>query len=648
MPPVAQTPVLRVYVDDQLLGGTVSASWSLDLQNRVSSANVTVRGLSGITIGTIAAAPASTTYWSTVRIDAGPNEAEIHTWFRGFAARVQRSMWPGQQVLVCRGRLYLAQRLTNHSFTDTGLTDNTEPQFGTVFQGYTDVEMIEYGLAHVGLSGAFTPGVSIQGLDRILAVDNYEQFVWLGTQPLLDFIGKIDDICAVQIGGLWYGYRTFETPDEIVRRPMSIRATGTPVKVYMEGVNASAASVEEDPESGKNRVTVQVWDAGLGTGLESTIIFQQPNIYLPATFGIENQDINNPMIQWLNEAERGEPDGMSGEEVGLRALSELCCLFIRATIVTSDGDLVLPGDTVTANFPQSIAVNQNMYVQAVNGQVGNAQFSLSLDLVDALPSLGPITTLHGDGGMAFLFTDIDDSTTTIEVDDATEFSWISPPFYVSVGAGLLVPPDHKGESMLVTDTSASPIWTVERGAGSPAYAWTKGAKILFAEAQTDAIVPYTVASDTTNTIATSLTDGAGGNTVPPSDWNTPDFALDGSWAPAVAADVGTSPTVVAGAAAVSVNVTPALNEQILIRHQFSLPDGVVTSARITISADNYVYGVWLNGAFLYAGSADNTEINVSPGLLATNGVANTIAIWFDTSGGVTPDAGWVSYKLEAS
>lgn len=160
-----------------------------------------------------------------------------------------------------------------------------------------------------------------------------------------------------------------------------------------------------------------------------------------------------------------------------------------------------------------------------------------------------------------------------------------------------------------------------------------------------AITSLTVVSTVGTERVKSLWSGSA-NIAAPDGWRNVAYN-DSAWGLAVAATTHASYVTVPGSAAIWATALPAsATEHLLTRRTFTLSAGLVTSATLTISADDDLEGVWLNNAFLGAEhslSGDNTlTITVDPALLLP-GASNVLAVYVRNE--LAPNAA-LSYKLE--
>lgn len=168
--------------------------------------------------------------------------------------------------------------------------------------------------------------------------------------------------------------------------------------------------------------------------------------------------------------------------------------------------------------------------------------------------------------------------------------------------------------------------------------------------------PNTQAGQGESIKALSLWNGSSNNP-PPFGWQNLSFD-DAAWVDAVQAnDAGGSRAPIVGTSGIWSSVNEQNNnEQCLIRHVFTLPAGVITSATITVKYDDRCEGLWINGVFI-PGSINTTEdvdpevdLTVDPSSLLP-GAANIIAVWgrndpLGPSQNPATDFAFVSYKLE--
>jgi hypothetical protein len=164
------------------------------------------------------------------------------------------------------------------------------------------------------------------------------------------------------------------------------------------------------------------------------------------------------------------------------------------------------------------------------------------------------------------------------------------------------------------------------------------------------VPPTTVASAVGAGKALSLWNGSGNNP-PPADWQTRGFNDSGWGATAAGNTVG---PYISGAAPVwAAGGLAAPGQAILVRHEFTLASGSVTSASITVAADDLVDEVYINGTFIGVGARptdpgwaghDTPKTLPVPATVLLAGQTNLIAISArDTGGGYD-----VKYRLDVN
>ncbi len=168
------------------------------------------------------------------------------------------------------------------------------------------------------------------------------------------------------------------------------------------------------------------------------------------------------------------------------------------------------------------------------------------------------------------------------------------------------------------------------------------------------VTPITVYSLPTatdpNVKALSLWNGSS-NDAAPANWRDASFD-DSGWAAAVEASSDHGVLSDASAKPIWPTALPANNaEQCLIRQAFALSAGVVTSATLTIRADDECVGLWINGVFVWYDATsdpsdldDEMTISLNPSIFRP-GETNIIAA---QGKNVYTSKAWMAWKLEVS
>lgn len=187
-------------------------------------------------------------------------------------------------------------------------------------------------------------------------------------------------------------------------------------------------------------------------------------------------------------------------------------------------------------------------------------------------------------------------------------------------------------------------WVTMRSGNGPYY------QVGYGSAPWTPIAETVVVSNTAD--ARVLDIGVGGTQ--PDGWNTRLDFDDSGWSTPADAD---DPLGIAGTETISSAAGDhADGVELLFRHVFALPAGVVTRATFTFRADDLQMGAWINGVFAGQELTPTTggpPFDLGPDLvvdvshLLKPGENNLIAVWTKNArpgGGVSPT--WASYKLE--
>lgn len=148
------------------------------------------------------------------------------------------------------------------------------------------------------------------------------------------------------------------------------------------------------------------------------------------------------------------------------------------------------------------------------------------------------------------------------------------------------------------------------------------------------LIPVPSSGSNLSAKALSLWNGTSNNAPPTDSLGNPWYAVafnDSAWPQGVQPNIGTE-VVVPGGIWIWPTVNPASRtDQCLIRQRFTLPNGPITSATITIDFDDLINGVWLNGTRLSITGHQYVPGPAEPiptSLLIADGVTqNVIAIW---------------------
>lgn len=252
-----RTTTLEVYLHDGVewqydrTAYAVSCSFGFDQRY----AEATIRRTGG---GEIAVQ-----YWSEVeiRLAATPGtldgEGRPPVRFKGHVVPVENALYPIDNVLTCRGRLYRAAFVKN---TVAGGTPMADPATGTADEAMVQTVLTTCGVpfdpAQIGGTGKALGSLWVD----LATVLTPGPFTWAEGQSGLDFIEALDaaSVPDTPAGGVPVGrYRTFESLNgEIHRIPLATVPAATPDFSFEEGVDVVDARINRDPAGSANRITV--------------------------------------------------------------------------------------------------------------------------------------------------------------------------------------------------------------------------------------------------------------------------------------------------------------------------------------------------------------------------------------------------------
>ncbi len=156
----------------------------------------------------------------------------------------------------------------------------------------------------------------------------------------------------------------------------------------------------------------------------------------------------------------------------------------------------------------------------------------------------------------------------------------------------------------------------------------------------------TVLASSTDALALNLGPGSGGGTPAPVGWQAVGFD-DRTWGGAVGATVDGTHQPVPGSGAIWSSAAATVSD-CLFRHRFTVPAPVV-SASITVTGDDSLAGVWLNGTFIGSTTLLMTGLETAtfavPTSLLILGGTNVLAVRGTNQ---VPVLGFVSYLLTVS
>lgn len=211
-------------------------------------AEATVRRTGGATV--------EISYWSAIRIVMGtdpPSDNGPDTRFQGYVVPIDNALYPIENVLHCRGRLYRAAWVRNQQ---TGGTRMADPATGTPDEAQVKAVLtacgVPYADSNIGGTGKPLGLHTVDGLQNLAP----NPFVWQEGQSGLDYIEQLDAVSVHDTTAVGC-YRTVETLNGVVHRPPLATAPGTFVEgAFAEGVDVLEARIGRDPAGSANRVTV--------------------------------------------------------------------------------------------------------------------------------------------------------------------------------------------------------------------------------------------------------------------------------------------------------------------------------------------------------------------------------------------------------
>lgn len=152
---VVQQGTLKVYINGVLDDAAFMAEWEHGTDQRYGRATVYRTG-GGTTTPDI-------TYWDEVEIVAGNSPTSLYTRFKGWVIPVEDQMYPFQDRLICRGKLYRAEWVRNNSPGDLLLNE----------AGGTDMAMVELTGTLTKTAGSTTVTGTGTAFTTEVAVNDY-------------------------------------------------------------------------------------------------------------------------------------------------------------------------------------------------------------------------------------------------------------------------------------------------------------------------------------------------------------------------------------------------------------------------------------------------------------------------------------------
>jgi hypothetical protein len=211
-------------------------------------AEATVRRTGGGTI--------EISYWDEIEVVMGttpPSDNGPDTRFKGYIVPIDNALYPIENVLHCRGRLYRAAWVRNQTPGGTRMAD---PATGTPDEDQVAAVLTACGVpfdpSNIGGTGKTLGLHTVDGLQSLAP----NPFVWQEGQSGLDYIEQLDAVSVHDTTAVGC-YRTVETLNGVIHRPPIATAPGTFVDAsFAEGVDVLEARIGRDPAGAANRVTV--------------------------------------------------------------------------------------------------------------------------------------------------------------------------------------------------------------------------------------------------------------------------------------------------------------------------------------------------------------------------------------------------------
>jgi hypothetical protein len=368
---VVRTTQLEVFVDGDYDASAYAATCSFGFDQRYAEA--TVRRTGGGTV--------SVSYWSLVEIRMGTTPGEgAATRFYGYVIPVDNALYPIENVLTCKGRLYRAAFARNNrpGGTDYGNPGHPSPTYG----GQADEETVRQVLTACGVP--YLDG-DIEGTGKALGsayldLDGIERvmpgpFTWAEQQSGLDFIEQLDEVSVPDDAS--GRYRTYERPaGQVVRTKLSGAPASAADWDFAEGEDVLEARITRDPAGAANRVVVTgaayplaltVAGGGLDVQFSAQTTFTAASEFAPYLppglpdgpegFPCITYAFSSPLIEKSTIAQT-DPDGnplgdvLSCEAVAQLLLAERNCVVDTLTFSTPRDDVLAPGQAIHLHSPR--------------------------------------------------------------------------------------------------------------------------------------------------------------------------------------------------------------------------------------------------------------------------------------------------------
>lgn len=361
---VIRTPYLRVTCDGQEVTNRLSASWTLGYDLRIGEATIVVPF-----------SPPWSKYYSYIVIEAGANQATSAVRWSGFIVEFDSTSYPGAVALICRGPLYFAD--LDQCDAAAGI------DLSAAGAGQTDQAIVAFLLFEAGLAAYHG---TLGGTGKTLGTLAKDQYLWPLGQSALAMIDAIDQISL--------GYRTFETTGgSIIRTQITANPGTTPAATFTDGVDILAESTnQQSVMSIKNAVAITGYNDP-ATGAQFSYNLQQANPYI--INGVRVESLSSPLI----ESSTTGGTGVSCQEVAEWLLPEVNRGLDTLSLATPRDDNVGPGSTIAVNDLQRLGLNQNLWVQRVQGSFDASGFTQHFTCLGAaLGTGGQGSTTGGVGG----------------------------------------------------------------------------------------------------------------------------------------------------------------------------------------------------------------------------------------------------------
>jgi hypothetical protein len=356
MAATVRTTHLEVYIHDgvdwQYDATAYAASCSFGFDQRYAEATVRRTGGGAIAVQ----------YWSPIELRLGTTPGQgAAVRFSGYVVPVENALYPLDNALVCKGRLYRAAFVRN---TTPGGSVMADPVTGA-----TDEAQVQTILTVCGVP--FVAG-NIQGTGKALGsvfpdlayTPAPAPFTWAEGATGLDYIDLLDAVSVPDVATTGR-YRTFESLDgTIYRLPLDTVPAATADFTFTEGLDVLEARIGRDPSGAANRVTVvgaptaAAVDGATGLGpvarftvASATAPYLPPGLPdAPEGFPAVTHEFASPLIEKATIAEPGAV--LSCQAVADFLLAEYNCVLDTLEFSTPRDDLLGPAQTIHLHSPR--------------------------------------------------------------------------------------------------------------------------------------------------------------------------------------------------------------------------------------------------------------------------------------------------------